>query len=330
MTIEPVFKNPTAYNWNVTVEREVGFDTTVSAGYVGSLGLYLERQRDLNQLPVGTTLIPANRGININTLRPYKGFASIAMRETATRARYDGLQIEANRRFARNLSYGLSYTYSKATDGGSNFRARVYNAYDARNYWGPSDTDTRHVAVVNFMYELPFWRNRSTLAGRLLGGWQVTGVIQFQTGAPFTIGTGDDFAGIGSTDAQPWEVTGDPKLPSGEQAFSQGAADQNFFFRTKNQDGSPLFTTPAPGTFAATQTRNSLLYGPGFQNWNLAGFKSFALGESHRVQLRAEFFNWPNHPNWGGVTTNPKSATFGKVTGKTDQRSIQLSLRYNF
>jgi len=206
----------------------------------------------------------------------------------------------------------------------------MYNAYDGRNFWGPSDTDTRHVAVINFIYELPFLRNRPTLAGKLLGGWQITGVTQFQTGDPVTIGTGDDFAGIGSTDSQPWEVSGDPKLSSSDQAFSQGAADSNFFFRTMDASGNPLFTTPALGTFSATQTRNSLIHGPGFQNWNLALFKNFALHESHRLQFRAEFFNWPNHPNWGGVTTNPKSATFGKVTGKTDNRNIQLSLRYNF
>lgn len=330
MTIEPVFKNPSAYNWNFTVEREVGFDTTVSAAYVGRVGLHLERQRDINQLPVGTTHNPANKGINVNVLRPYKGFASIAMRETATRSKYDSLQIEVNRRFTKGLSYGIAYTYSKCMDNASNFRARVYNAYDDRNYWGMCDTDRRHVAVANFIYELPFLRNRSTLAGRLLGGWQASGVMQFQTGTPVTIGTGDDFAGIGSTDLQPWEVSGNPKLPRDQRKFSQGAADSNFFFRTRDAAGNSLFTQPALSTFSATQKRNSLLHGPGSQSWNLAGFKNFAISEKHTIQFRAEFFNWPNHPNWGGVTTNPKSATFGKVTGKTGNRTIQLSLRYNF
>jgi len=173
-------------------------------------------------------------------------------------------------------------------------------------------------------------KNRSTLAGRLLGGWQASGVMQFQTGTPVTIGTGDDFAGIGSTDLQPWEVSGNPKLPRDQRKFSQGAADSNFFFRTRDAAGNSLFTQPALSTFSATQRRNSLLHGPGSQSWNLAGFKNFAISEKHTIQFRAEFFNWPNHPNWGGVTTNPKSATFGKVTGKTGNRTIQLSLRYNF
>ncbi|MBI3282254.1 MAG: TonB-dependent receptor [Acidobacteria bacterium] len=331
MTTDPVFKIPQAYNWNVTFEREVGFDTIVSVGYVGRAGLFLERERNINQLPVGTVQDPANKGINVNVLRPYKGFAFIALGENAARSKYNGLQIEVSRRFARGLSFGAAYTYSKSMDNASGRRDRVYNAYDDRNYWGESGFDTRHVAVLNFIYELPILRNQSGLLAKLAGGWQVTGVTQFQTGTPFTVGSGDDFAGIGSTDSQPWEVLGDPSLPRGERQFSSGAADQNFYFRTTGSDGKALFVRPAAGTFSTTQSRNSLpMHNTGFQNWNLALFKDFPTREDQRVQFRAEFFNWPNHPNWGGVNTNPKSSTFGKVTGKSSERNVQLSLRYYF
>ena len=302
----------------------------ISASYVGRVGLHLERARDLNQLPVGTLSNPANRGINTNALRPYKGFASIDMRETATRSKYNGLQLEANRRFAKGLSFGVAYTYSKNMDNGSDFRARLYNAFDASNFWGPSDIDTRHVAVINFIYQLPILRGNSGLAGRLLGGWQVTGVTQFQTGTPITVGTADDFAGIGSTDAQPWEVNGNPKLPRGERAFAASSSDASFYFRATTPDGTPIFSTPAAGTFSGTQTRNALLNNPGFQNWNLALFKDFVLREQHRLQLRAESFNFVNHPNWGAADANPRSGTFGKVNGKTGERNIQISMRYSF
>ncbi len=330
MTTEPVFKNPSAYNWNFTVERELGFATTVSVAYIGRVGLHLERTRDLNQPALGTTQNPANRGININVLRPYKGFASIDMREMATRSKYDGLQIDVNRRFTRGLSFGGAYTLSKSMDTGSDFRARLYNAFDASNFWGASDTDTRHVAVLNFVYEFPFFNKASGISRQVLGGWQLTGVTQFQTGTPFTVATAEDFAGIGSSDPQPWEVNGSPALGRGERQFSQSAADSNFFFRTIGSDGKPLFTTPSLGSFSKTQSRNSKLYNPGFQNWNLAFFKSFPVHEQHRIQFRAEFFNWLNHPNWGGADANPRNATFGKVSGKNGERNVQLSLRYNF
>ena len=76
--------------------------------------------------------------------------------------------------------------------------------------------------------------------------------------------------------------------------------------------------------------RRNLLNDPGFQNWNLGLFKQFMITERHRFQLRGEFFNFPNHPNWGNPSTNPTSGSFGKITSKGSERNIQLSLRYSF
>jgi hypothetical protein len=94
--------------------------------------------------------------------------------------------------------------------------------------------------------------------------------------------------------------------------------------------------SPAPGTFASGQPRNAY-YGAGFQNWNLALFKEFPFGETHRIQFRAEAFNFPNHPNLGGTsdslrapTSDPRNASFGRITQKSSERNIQLSLRYSF
>jgi hypothetical protein len=330
MMIDPEFMIPNAYQWNVSYERDIGFDTTVNIGYVGRVGLHLERERNINPLQPGTLQRPENAGINPNVLRPFRGYSIIALGENAARSEYNALQLEVNRRFSRGLSYGFAYTLSKSFDNASGRRDRIWNPFDDRIFWGPSAFDTRHVAVINFIYELPFLRNRSTALAKAFGGWQVTGIAQFQTGAPFTAGTVDDFAGIGAIgEFQPWNMLGDPKLPRGERRFSEGVGDQNFFFRTRLPDGSPMFTIPQPGTFTTSQTRN-LLNHPGFQNWNLAVFKNFGITERQNVQFRAEFFNFPNHPNWSGADTNPRSGTFGRVTSKTSERNVQLSLRYSF
>ncbi len=330
MTSDAVFKIAQGYNWSFAVQRELGFNTTLEVGYVGRVGLFLERERDINQLPTGTLQKPENRGVNTDVLRPYKGFAMIPSGEMAARSEYNGLQLEVNRRFSGGLSYGFAYTYSKSLDNASGRRERPFDSYNDKSYWGPSGFDTRHIAVINAIYQVPFLRGRNDLAGKLLGGWLLTAVTQFQTGTPVSVGTSDDFAGIGRSDAVPWNVSGDTKLPRGERRFSMGAADSNFWFRTKNADGSAIFTAPAAGTWA-NQTKNSLPFSnTGFQNWNLAIYKDFNIHESHRFQLRAEMYNWPNHPNWGGADANPRSATFGKVTSKSSERVIQLVARYNF
>jgi len=343
-TQDPVWKTPTSYQWNATIQRELPWSSNIEIQYVGRVGLWLERTRNLNQLPVGTCpLGNCPGGVNVNALVPYKGFNQIQIAENAARSSYNGLSFNWTRRFARGLGYGVAYTYSKSYDNASTRRDVPFNNYDDKNFWGPSVFDTRHIVVVNWIYELPY-HNSKGVGGALLGGWQITGVTQFQSGVPFTVGSNTDYAGIGTSSFQPWQVNGDPVLGRGDRAFASSSGDPNYWFRVKNADGSPIFTAPTTGTFS-NQTRN-LYYGPGFSNWNLALFKTFNVTERHHVQFRAEAFNWMNHPNWGGANGspqfsvppapqgqpngNPTSSTFGKVTTKDGRRNLQLSLKYFF
>ncbi len=341
-TQDPVFQNPMAWTWNLTVERELPGQTILEVGYVGRRGLRGQRERNINQLQPGT--LQANPGISPDFLRPFKGFGPIRSTNNEANSTYNGLQVGLNRRFSKGFMYGVAYTFSKSSDDGSNQRDIIPNAFDAHTLWGPSAFDTRHILTINYIYQLPFFRDTSTWSGKLLGGWQITGVTQFQTGTPFTIGSNNDFAGVGDVgqlDGNPsnrqiqiWNVNGNPQLSRGDRAFSFTNSDSNFWFRTKNPDGSPIFTSPAAGTFT-TQNNRNILYGPGFQNWNLGLFKNFSISETQRFTFRAEAFNWINHPNWGGTTgggvdIDPRSATFGKVTGRGSERNLQLSLRYTF
>ncbi|MFN7937263.1 MAG: carboxypeptidase regulatory-like domain-containing protein [Bryobacteraceae bacterium] len=316
MTQDPVYKIPRAHQWNVTFERELPFSMILTTGYIGRVGTHLERVRNLNQLQPGT--IQANPGINVNALRPYKGFAQIDANENAARSEYNSFQLEANRRFSKGLLLGFAYTLSKSVDNGSQRRNILYNTYDDRNFWGPSEFDTRHIVMFNYVYELPIFNNAQGFKKTALGGWQVSGNTQWQTGTPFTVQTGDDFAGIG-TGGQPWTLTGDIGYP--KQFAAGGAADPARYF-------TATVSRPAAGTFA-NQTKN-LFYSTSLQNWNVSAFKNFAFHDRHNLQFRAEFFNFPNHPNWNGPDSNPTSATFGKVTSKTSERNIQLVLRYSF
>jgi hypothetical protein len=346
-TQDKVFKNPEAWTWNLTFEREIAFDTLVEVGYVGRRGLHGQRERNINQLPVGT--IQRNPGVNPDFLRPFKGFGIIRLTNNDANSMYHGLQVSANRRFTNGFLFGAAYTLSKSSDDGSAQRDVVPNAFDVSNLWGPSTYDRRHVLVLNFVYQLPFFKQSSTLAGKLLGGWTVSAISQFQTGNPTSVATGDDFAGVGpGSGSQLWVLNGDIKQ---DGKFSNGAADSNFWFQVSqpgktcnpsnrtNVGGtkdptSCLFTEPTPGTFSNQRTRG-IIYQPGFQNHNLTLVKDFSLTERQRIQFRAEAYNWLNHPNLGGaggngVDVNPTSTTFGKVTGKGGERQLQFALRYQF
>jgi hypothetical protein len=325
---DPIFKNPEAWHWSTSFEREIGFNTIVEVGYVGRRGLHGQRERNINQLQSGT--IQANPGVNPDFLRPFKGFGVIRVTNNDANSIYHGLQIGVTRRFTNGLSYGMAYTLSKSWDDGSAQRDVIPNAFDAKPLWGPSDFDRRHVMVLNVIYALPFFKDHSNLVGKVLGGWTFSAVSQFQTGTPISIRTGDDFAGVGpGSGNQFWVVNGDPELERGDRAFSNSNSDKNFWFRTTYPDGTPIFVRPANGTFVTDRVRN-LLYNPGFQNHNLGLFKDFYVTEGQKLQFRFEAFNWLNHPNWNGADTTPTSSTFGRVTTKSSERNLQFALSYSF
>jgi hypothetical protein len=338
-TQSKAFKNPEAWDWNITVERQLFWKSLLSVGYVGRRGLHLQREADINQ-PT-TAVVAANPGININALRPYKGFGSIRETDNVANSIYHSLQVSWTRRFSNGLQFGAAYTFSKSMDNGSNQRDVVPDTYDPGMLWGPSEFDVRHILTVNYLYQLPFFRQQTGFAGKALGGWQIAGISQFQTGLPCSVAGPNDYAGVGldsnfgcGVNGQYWVVNGRPKImgtfgPNGQ------------WFSTTNPDGSPIFTQPAVGTFN-TQLVRDLIYQPGFQNWNLDLFKKFALGEKRGFEFRAEAFNVWNHPNWGGasgggVQFNPTNTkTFGKVLTKgggssgSGERNLQLSLRAYF
>ena len=272
--------------------------------------------------------------MNENLLRPYKGFGPIRISSDEGISQYHGLQISGTRRFSKGFSFISSYTYSNLKDDGSDQRFLLPNAFDAHNLWGPSSLDRTHAFIMNVLYDLPFFRNsQSRWAKSAFGGWTISAVTQFQSGTPFSVGTSDDFAGVGTgSGAQYWVVNGDPELQRGDRRFSDSVSDANYWFAVRNPDGSPIFTRPTTGTFNTQSVRN-LIYGPGFQAQNLAVSKTFSLSETHKLQFRAEAFDWPNHPNWRTPSTdilNPNSSAFGKVTGKQNERQVQVSLRYSF
>jgi hypothetical protein len=251
----------------------------------------------------------------------------------------------------------VSYTLSKSMDNGSNQRDVVPDTYDISMLWGPSEFDARHILVFNYLYDLPFFKNHSTLSGKLLGGWQISGVTQFQTGLPCSVAGPKDYTGVGldsnfgcGQNGQYWVKFGDPKIigtfgPNG-QWFTTcliNASPCPDGSATFNGIDQRIFRPPTPGTFNTQRVRN-LIYQPGYQNWNLGLFKTFPITEKTGLQFRAEAYNFINHPNWCGgsgcsgttnIGLNPTSSTFGKVLTKGGgvgggERNLQLSLRAYF
>ncbi len=150
-------------------------------------------------------------------------------------------------------------------DDGSNQRDIIPNTYDAHNLWAPSDFDARHVLIVNFLYELPSSADRHNLAGKLLGGWQVSGIFQAQTGQPISVGT-RDYAGVGQDGSmdgnEPSSGISTAVRISPQQMLPMAAVRRQVLVQHHELDGTPIFTAPATGTFVTQNVRNADL-----QSW---------------------------------------------------------------
>ncbi len=326
--------SPEAYAWNFTVEQEIPNFATVTAAYVGRKGIHLQQLENINQLEPGTT--QANPTVTQpDALRPYRGYAAILQDPDKGSSIYNALQVDLKRRLTKGFLFGVAYTWAKSLDSGSDQGYLLPNYYDPSGNWGPSDFDIRNTLVVNYVWDIPFASHApNRLVQHTLGNWQVSGTTQAQTGEPFSVSTGDDYAGVGpGAGNQLWVTTSKP-LVGKHFAGNNGSGTGQWF------DPSVFVHAPT-GTFAPRGTRNSI-YGPGFQSWNIALQKNIHVIpqlENHVVTFRAEAFNFTNHPNLDSPANdsslnNPNSGSFGQITTKGQtygsERQIQFSLRYEF
>lgn len=283
----------------------------LDAAYVGSTGSSLYRAINLNQLQPGT--VQKNPGININDLRPYRGFANIVQYITGSNSNYNALQVSWRYQMKGGGLFNLSYTWSKAIDDASAFNAMAMNSFNYKLDRGPSDFNRTQIFVLSYVYPLPFWRSGHLWYQKAFGGWQLAGVTSLETGLPLNLVLPSDVAGTGASGERP-NLVGDPgagNIKTTMQWFNKAA-----------------FALPAAGSYG-NLGRNALT-GPGLNNWEASLHKMFALSERLQMQLRWEVYNAPQHFSYWGVATTVNAGNFGQVTGATDPRTMQLGLRLEF
>lgn len=319
-------------SWNLDVQREFGAGMLVDIGYYGSKGTHLNMGLDINEVPPGAALaagiiqpggyITSTTTPLLNAIRPYRGYEAIMSVEPRGKSSYNSLQMSFQKRFKDNSLINVNYTWSHSL---SNFQWERWwaaqNVYDLSKEWGPSYLDRRHAFTANFVYEIPFFRAQQGAAGRVLGGWELSGIITANSGLGLTPGTrlSRDYGALGILANGPETLR--PNMVSNPNVNAPHTLDE--FFNTSafaNVSGVNL-----PGN-----ARRGSITGPGFQRWDLSLFKNIKITERVSTQFRAEAFNVWNHTNFDGVGTSLGSSSFGKVTSTRDPRIVQLGLKLNF
>ncbi|MBI3469856.1 MAG: TonB-dependent receptor [Candidatus Solibacter usitatus] len=340
--IQQDFNPPSVYNWSFGVQQRIPFGAVLDVAYVGNSQKHLLITRNLNAVAYGSNFLPANLDSTVsgatplpaNFLRPRIGFADINYLEFAGAGNYNSLQIQLTKRFARALTYNLSYTWSKAmdlVDGNGGAINPVLN-YRMRNY-GRSGFDRTQNFQMNYVYELPrFSKNWNNAFSRLaLDGWEISGITAFVTGAP---------AGVGYSLSYSADLTGGTGNGLDSRAVVVGpvaTAGPNGQWFTPGSIKPPTAQNSLNGIGNAAKT---LFSQPGVANWDLSVFKNFRLGsnEQRRLQFRAEAYNAFNHTQFSGTDTgsrwdaagNQINSNLGYFTTAFLGRRVVLALKIYF
>ena len=366
--LDPNWKTPYTQQWSLDVQQQVTNKTIVSVGYYGSKGTHLIGSYEKNLLPPGKALNSlcatgvntiANPGAGglvscqvpgqsffssaqetiLDQQRPFRGYRAITVVEPRYNSNYHSLQISAQHRFTGASQVNLAYTFAKnLTDSQNDRSASPQNPYNTKLDKARAALDRRHVLSIDFIYELPFFNDQKGLVGKVLGGWQTSGIVTYNTGLPFTATvSGFDPAGLGlippPTTVARANVTCNPN--------QGGAGTAQQFFNT-----SCFQLTPLTGTGFSNTVGNGgrgIIEGPATNRVDLTLAKNLRFSERYRLQLRAEAFNVFNTTNFRSLSTvafntsnAPISAggngtsTFGQVTAVRDPRVLQFGIKFNF
>jgi hypothetical protein len=316
------YKAPTSYQYSFGVQHEFSRSNVLSVSYVGNQNRHQNDYREIN-LP-NPSLLPAliNGTVPYNTVVPYLGFNSIKMSENAMNSHYNSLQVNYRGQITDRLTLQAVYTLSKAWDpvqqgGGAGDLQTVSNPYDRSYDNGPSPVDRRNIAIVNFIYQLPFFRSKSTssVLRSTLGGWEISGIGTMESGEPLNISLGGTQGSNG--------VANGTNRPDVGGTVSQPHTLTSWF--------NPLaFSTPKLGSWGNFPARS--IYGPGRDNWNVSLFKSFVFSEArgYHLEFRLETFNTFNHTQFKDISTSYTDGRFGQVTGMYNPRNVQLGVKLLF
>ena len=357
--IDTNFKTPYVQHWSLDVQHQFGPKTLVSVGYFGSKGTHLTGLVDRNLLPPGyaltqtcvtntataatapcqtagvaftsnsarttAALVAANTSeILLNEIRPFRGFGAVRYLQTAFDSNYHSLQVKAQRRFARGSQINLAYTWSRnMTTSQNEFSTAPQDTYHLNNEYSRAVFDRRHVLSVNYIYELPFHEKQEGAVGKLLGGWQLSGITYWYTGLGFSPSTSsNDPSGLGLLGSSPSAAR--PDFLCDPNVNAPHLVTQ--WFNTSCFANPPAGVTGRVGNAG----RNTIL-GPPTTRFDATLSKSIRLSESKSIQLRWEVFNIFNHTNFTTfASTNVTSAVFGQVNATRDPRNMQLGAKFIF
>ena len=332
-------KHPYTQKWSFGIQRQLPAQYLIDVSYVGSKSVRIGVDRNLSHTPaeylsdlpyrdektieyLSATFPNPLAGLHpifgANTNRaglldPYPHFGEVnILDQPLGYSWYHSMQTRFEKRFSKGYTFQLSYTWAKAMEA-----IEYLNVSDPLPYESISSMDRTHRLVASGIYELPFGRGRTLgsnwhpVTNFVLGGWQLSGVMQRQSGAPLGFGNAIFNGNLK-----------DIVLPKSERSVDRWFNTEAGFNRNSAQQ--------LANNIRAFPLRFSGIRNDGQARWDFSAIKNFKVTERATMQFRAECFNAWNHPNLSGPNTTPTNSNFGTITGQNPPRSWQGALKLTF
>ena len=349
---------PRWQNWSVTYQRQLSGNTMLGLSYIGNHGTRLPHNaqtlgvdanmNDPSVLALGATVLQSNinsaaaqaAGIRLpypgftgnvaQALRKYPQYQNIAWRGVPVgESEYHALETVLERRFSRGLQARVAYTYSKLHNNGSEnaqgsdgANAVVQNPANPLE-WSLSADDTPHVFLVGFTWEVPGSESWSSgVAKAFLAGWNLSGVLRYESGRPFSILMANDLGGF---------LFNGQKRPNRAAGVDAVIASGDFDPNTDRYFDRAAWSDPGPLQFGNAPRRDTTVRG--FPNYSedLNIFKAFLLGDQKKLRTEVSIGNLFNRVLFCDPNANWSQAAFGSVNTQCNQpRSVQFALRFDY
>jgi hypothetical protein len=330
-----------------SLQHQIGKNGVIEIGYLGTLGLKLQQNVQVSNALPGSTAVAGRRPYvgavfapgtvfpsYINVQGSSVGGGTIAILPNSAQSNYHSLYIRGERRFSNGLSYLSSFTFSKAITNAPQFRnaggatgsenSPPQNSYDLSAERGLAAFNAKFRWVNSAVYELPFgtghrWATQG-LMSKIVGGWQVSGIMSMQSGFPFTINITGDSAGIGGGNGGIL-IRGNP-VPgqSGELPADKRSTAEWF--------NTAAFVAPPAYTFG--QLGRNTLVGPGIFNIDSVVSRHIRIRERYGIEIRAEAFNLFNTPNYSQIGRIINASDYGQVDSQLPPRQLQFGAKVTF
>ena len=312
------FQWPYTYQMNLSVQRQLTSDLSVSVAYVSSLAHDLPFAQDVNYPLITTTPVPSTG--NVQQRRPNPSFGAVLLVQSNQGASYHAIQATVTKRMAHHLLLNAFYTFSKNLNSveldNNQTQGGAQNMSILTEDRGRADIDQRQVVSVSAVWQPVYSYGGNALIRGVMNGWSISPIIRWHSGLPFTVSNGVD-ANLDGTNNDRANLIGDPSL-SNKSVLEW--FNVNAFARNPAVTGAPVDGNAA----------RNLLDQPGFKTVDLAVFREFKFRERFGMEVRADASNTFNMVNLNAPNSTVGNSTFGQISGAGTMRQLQLGLRFRF